>query len=250
VPFPLAWGWQQQLQRRLLAAPEGPDAVLLLEHEPCYTLGRGADPGFLGFDPNDPPAPLYRIDRGGEVTFHGPGQLVLYPVLNLQRHGADLHGYMRQLEGVVIDLLAELGLQGERIDGLTGVWLEGRKVAAIGVGTGAAGDRLGSLQRGTLAYPDTGASLVVPVGSLGEDGSGDGLRLQISGPGVPVGHSFLASDIEPSWVATRTEVVAGYPVGVDIYLVDGRGRIVCLPRSSSLGVLNTETDGKSTSEVH
>jgi lipoyl(octanoyl) transferase len=60
--------------------------------------------------------------------------LVLYPVLNLQRHGADLHWYLRELEGVVIDLLAELGLRGERIEGLTGVWLEGRKLAAIGVG--------------------------------------------------------------------------------------------------------------------
>ena len=134
VPFALAWDWQQQLQRRLLEDPDGPEAVLLLEHEPCYTLGRGADPGFLGFDPADPPAPLFRIDRGGEVTHHCPGQLVLYPVLNLQRHGADLHLYLRELEGVVIDLLAELGLEGGRLEGLTGVWLEGRKVAAIGVG--------------------------------------------------------------------------------------------------------------------
>jgi len=134
VPFPLAWDWQRQLQQRLLADPTGPEALLLLEHEPCYTLGRGADEGFLGFDPADPPAPLFRIDRGGEVTHHCPGQLVLYPVLNLQRHGADLHVYLRELEGVVIDLLAELGLAGERIAGLTGVWLEGAKVAAIGVG--------------------------------------------------------------------------------------------------------------------
>jgi len=134
VPFPQGWAWQQQLQRRLLADPAGPEAVLLLEHEACYTLGRGADAAFLGFDPAAPPAPLHRIDRGGEVTHHCPGQLVLYPVLNLQRHGADLHHYLRQLEGVVIDLLAELGLQGERIEGLTGVWLEGRKLAAIGVG--------------------------------------------------------------------------------------------------------------------
>lgn len=134
VSFPRAWGWQQQLQQRLLADPSGPDALLLLEHEPCYTLGRGADPAFLRFDPADPPAPLHRIDRGGEVTHHCPGQLVLYPVLNLQRHGADLHRYLRELEAVVIDLLAELGLQGERIPGLTGVWLEGRKLAAIGVG--------------------------------------------------------------------------------------------------------------------
>lgn len=134
VPFERAWGWQQQLQQRLLADPNGPEAVLLLEHEPCYTLGRGADPGFLGFDPAQPPAPLFRIDRGGEVTHHCPGQLVLYPVLNLQRHGADLHLYLRELEAVVIDLLAELGLRGERLEGLTGVWLEGHKLAAIGVG--------------------------------------------------------------------------------------------------------------------
>jgi len=134
VPFPLAWAWQRQLQERLLADPSGPEALLVLEHEPCYTLGRGADPAFLGFDPADPPAPLHRIDRGGEVTHHCPGQLVLYPVLNLQRHGADLHLYLRELEGVVIDLLAMLDLHAGRIEGLTGVWLEGRKLAAIGVG--------------------------------------------------------------------------------------------------------------------
>ena len=162
VPFPLGWQWQQQLQRRLLAAPEGPDGLLLLEHEPCYTLGRGADERFLGFDPQTPPAPLYRIDRGGEVTFHAPGQLVLYPVLNLQRHGADLHGYLRQLEAVVIDLLAELGLRGERIEGLTGVWLEGRKLAAIGVG-----GRRWISQHGlalNVDLPLEGFSHVVPCG--------------------------------------------------------------------------------------
>ena len=134
VPFERAWAVQRQLQQRLLAHPEGPDAVLLLEHEPCYTMGRGASEAFLRFDPAAPPLPLHRIDRGGEVTHHAPGQLVLYPVLNLQRHGADLHLYLRQLEQVVIDVLAGLDLQGERIDGLTGVWLEGRKLAAIGVG--------------------------------------------------------------------------------------------------------------------
>ena len=134
VPFGRAWAWQRQLQGRLLADPLGPDAVLLLEHEPCYTLGRGASEAFLRFPADHPPAPLFRIDRGGEVTHHAPGQLVLYPVLNLQRHGADLHLYLRQLEAVVIDLLAELGLEGQRQEGLTGVWLEGRKLAAIGVG--------------------------------------------------------------------------------------------------------------------
>ena len=134
LSFGRGWRAQQQLQARLLADPQAPDAVVLLQHEPCYTLGRGADLAFLRFDPADPPLPLHRIDRGGEVTHHAPGQLVLYPVLNLQRHGADLHLYLRQLEQVVIDLLATYGLGAGRIEGLTGVWLEGRKVAAIGVG--------------------------------------------------------------------------------------------------------------------
>jgi lipoyl(octanoyl) transferase len=134
VPFPRAWRWQQELQARLLQQPDGPDALLLLEHEPCYTLGRGASTDHLRFDPDAPPAPLFRTDRGGEVTHHLPGQLVLYPVLNLQRHGADLHLYLRQLEQVVIDLLARQGLRGERLEGLTGVWHRGSKLAAIGVG--------------------------------------------------------------------------------------------------------------------
>ena len=134
VPFMDGWQQQQRLQQQLLADPDGPEAVLLLEHEPCYTLGRGASTGFLRFDPAQPPHPLFRIDRGGEVTHHCPGQLVLYPVLNLQRHGADLHLYLRTLEQVVLDVLAALELPGERSSGQTGVWLQGRKVAAIGVG--------------------------------------------------------------------------------------------------------------------
>ncbi|MEB3256463.1 MAG: lipoyl(octanoyl) transferase LipB [Synechococcaceae cyanobacterium] len=134
VPFPRAWAWQRHLQGRLLADPAGPEAVLLLEHEPCYTLGRGASLAHLRFDPAAPPHPLHRIDRGGEVTHHAPGQLVLYPVLDLQRHGADLHLYLRELEQLVIDLLRDLGLAAERREGLTGVWLADRKLAAIGVG--------------------------------------------------------------------------------------------------------------------
>jgi lipoyl(octanoyl) transferase len=134
VPFPRAWAWQRRLQERLLQDPTGPDGVLLLEHEPCYTLGRGASEAHLRFDPQLPPLPLHRIDRGGEVTHHLPGQLVLYPVMNLRRHGTDLHRYLRALEAVVITVLAGLDLKGERIEGLTGVWLEGVKVAAIGVG--------------------------------------------------------------------------------------------------------------------
>lgn len=136
VPLLEAWAWQRRWQERLLAAPgaAAPEAVWLLQHPPCYTLGRGASEEHLRFDPLHPPAPLHRLDRGGEVTHHAPGQLVAYPVLDLRRHQPDLHWYLRQLEQVVLDLLLALGLRGERIDGLTGVWLEERKLAAIGVG--------------------------------------------------------------------------------------------------------------------
>ena len=139
MPFAQAWSWQRRWQERLLngadSGAEPPaEAVWLLQHPACYTLGRGASAAYLLFDPEHPPSPLHRIDRGGEVTHHTPGQLVIYPVLDLHRHRTDLHWYLRQLEQVVIDVLAELGRHGERIDGLTGVWLDQRKVAAIGVG--------------------------------------------------------------------------------------------------------------------
>jgi lipoyl(octanoyl) transferase len=83
--------------------------------------------------PGEPPIELHRVERGGEVTYHCPGQLVGYPILNLQRHQPDLHWYLRQLEAVLIEVLGCYGLQGDRIPGLTGVWVEGHKVAAIGV---------------------------------------------------------------------------------------------------------------------
>ena len=137
IPFEQAWKLQRRWQESLLSSPSGdraPEAVWLLQHPSCYTLGRGATDAHLRFDPTCPPAPLHRIDRGGEVTHHAPGQLVAYPVLDLRRHQPDLHWYLRQLEQVVIDVLQALGLRGERINGLTGVWLDQRKVAAIGVG--------------------------------------------------------------------------------------------------------------------
>ena len=162
VPYPRAWGWQRQLQARLLANPDGPEALLLLEHQRCYTLGRGASEVNLHFDPLNPPDPLFRVDRGGEVTHHLPGQLVLYPIINLQRHGSDLHLYLRQLEAVVIDVLIELGLNGTRREGFTGVWLEGHKVAAIGVGT-----RRWISQHGlalNITCPLEGFGAIVPCG--------------------------------------------------------------------------------------
>ncbi len=134
VPYEKAWLWQKQWQQFLFANPEAPQALYILEHTNCYTIGRGGNNANLLFDLQEPIAPWYRIDRGGDVTHHLPGQIVAYPILDLQRYKTDLHWYLFQLEQVLIDVLAVLGLQGERIKGLTGIWLEGKKLGAIGVG--------------------------------------------------------------------------------------------------------------------
>ena len=134
VSFDMAWKWQKEKRDYLFKNDSSCQSVWLLEHEPCYTLGRGGDAKNILFDSTKPPAPLYRIDRGGEVTHHLPGQLVVYLVIDLRRYRTDLHWYLRQLEQVIIDVLLDIGLTGERIKGLTGVWLDNWKVASIGVG--------------------------------------------------------------------------------------------------------------------
>jgi lipoyl(octanoyl) transferase len=133
VPYAIAWDWQKRLVADRKADAKLADSLILVEHPAVYTLGQASDPKFLKFDPTNSIHELYKIERGGEVTHHCPGQLVGYPILNLQRHTQDLHWYLRQLETVVIQVLAHYGLNGERIDGLTGVWVAGRKVAAIGI---------------------------------------------------------------------------------------------------------------------
>lgn len=133
MPYLQAWNWQQTLVHERRQNSELPDVLLLLEHPPVYTLGQGASLGFLKFNPELAPWPVHRVERGGEVTYHGPGQLVGYPILNLHFYQTDLHWYLRQLEAVLIQVLAAYGLVGERIPGLTGVWVNGCKVAAIGI---------------------------------------------------------------------------------------------------------------------
>jgi lipoyl(octanoyl) transferase len=112
--------------------PDLPDILILLEHPPVYTLGQGSTLEFVKFDPSEG-YELHRVERGGEVTYHCPGQLVGYPILNLQHYRADLHWYLRQLEEVLIRTVAVFGLKADRVSGLTGVWVEGRKVAALGI---------------------------------------------------------------------------------------------------------------------
>jgi lipoyl(octanoyl) transferase len=111
----------------------GGEKLLLLEHEPVYTIGRTRDQSSLR-SPESLPHPVFEINRGGKATWHGPGQLVAYPILDLERHGRDLHRYMRFLEEVIILTCGKFGVEGRRREGLTGVWVCSRKIASIGVG--------------------------------------------------------------------------------------------------------------------
>ena len=133
VPYPDALDWQRSLLKERVNNPNLNDVLILLEHPPVYTLGQGASLEFLKFDLDKSNWDVYRVERGGEVTYHCPGALVGYPILNLQHYRKDLHWYLRQLEEVLLQVLAVYGLKGERYPGLTGVWLQGIKVAAIGI---------------------------------------------------------------------------------------------------------------------
>jgi len=133
TPYSLAWAQQRSLVAARIADPDLPDVLLLLEHPPVYTLGTGSDIKFIKFNLDKTDKEVYRIERGGEVTYHCPGQLVGYPILNLRYYRQDLHWYLRQLEEVILQTIAIYGLSGERIAGLTGVWVEGYKIAAIGI---------------------------------------------------------------------------------------------------------------------
>ena len=109
------------------------DQLLLLEHEPVYTIGRTPDRSSLLGNAHLP-HPLFSINRGGQATYHGPGQLMGYPIIDLRRCGQDLHKYLRWLEQLVIDLLARYDIAAQRRESLTGVWVENRKISSIGVG--------------------------------------------------------------------------------------------------------------------
>jgi lipoyl(octanoyl) transferase len=109
------------------------DELLLLEHEPVYTIGRTPDQSSLRSAPALP-HPVVQINRGGQATYHGPGQLIGYPIIDLRSRGQDLHRYLRALEAILIETLRAFGIDSARRDGLTGVWVGPRKIASIGVG--------------------------------------------------------------------------------------------------------------------
>jgi len=131
--FDDALALQEKIVAKKREDPSHADELLLLDHEPVYTIGRTPDQSSL-LGGAHLPHPLFAINRGGQATYHGPGQLMGYPIIDLRRYGQDLHRYLRWLEALLIDLLAEHGIGASQRESLTGVWIGDRKIASIGVG--------------------------------------------------------------------------------------------------------------------
>ena len=145
VEFARALALQEEIVARKRNEPSLEDQFLLLEHEPVYTIGRTPDQSSLSATGRRAvrdgelgtahlPYPLFAINRGGQATYHGPGQLMGYPIIDLRRCGHDLHKYLRWLEQLLIRVLGRQGIAATRRESLTGVWVEDRKIASIGVG--------------------------------------------------------------------------------------------------------------------
>ena len=139
IDFARALALQEQIVLKKRDDSSVEDQLLLLEHEPVYTIGRTPDRSSLSARRSELgaahlPHPLFVINRGGQATYHGPGQLMGYPIIDLRRCGQDLHKYLRWLEQLLIDLLTENGIAATRRESLTGVWVGDRKIASIGVG--------------------------------------------------------------------------------------------------------------------
>jgi lipoyl(octanoyl) transferase len=136
VPYARALELQRAVARARISGAISHDVLLLLEHPPVVTLGRSSKAQHLVATPAmlaERGVELFEAERGGDVTFHGPGQLVGYPIVNLRGHKQDLHWYLRQVEAVLMRALERIGIPAERSQGRTGVWTGGRKIASIGV---------------------------------------------------------------------------------------------------------------------
>ena len=130
-PYKRTWELQKKLQLQRIENNID-DTLLLVEHEPVYTFGKNADENHLlqNYPEN---VKLFHIERGGDITFHGPGQIVGYPIMDLHNYKMSISWYMRTLEEVIIRSLDKFGISADRKDGLTGVWVEDEKIAALGV---------------------------------------------------------------------------------------------------------------------
>jgi lipoyl(octanoyl) transferase len=133
IDFGKALALQDELVARKQRDDSLGDELLLLEHDPVYTIGRTPDQSSLR-GVSHLPHPLFPINRGGQATYHGPGQLIGYPIIDLHRCGQDLHRYLRWIEDLLIGILANYGIAATTRAGLTGVWMADRKIASIGVG--------------------------------------------------------------------------------------------------------------------
>ena len=136
VPYAEALELQRSVARDRISGVISQDVLLLMEHPPVVTLGRSSKEKNLTASPEflkSHGVELFEVERGGDVTFHGPGQLVGYPIIDLKRHRQDLHWYLRSIEKALIDSLADYGIPGERNTSYTGVWTRGKKIASIGV---------------------------------------------------------------------------------------------------------------------
>ena len=133
MDFADALALQEEIVAKKREDRSRPDELLLLEHEPVYTIGRTPDQSSL-LDAAHLPYPLFAINRGGQATYHGPGQLMGYPIIDLRECGQDLHNYLRWLEQLLIELLSAYSIAASQRESLTGVWIEQRKIASIGVG--------------------------------------------------------------------------------------------------------------------
>lgn len=130
-PYQKTWDLQKTLLSQRINN-EIEDTVLLVEHEPVYTFGKNADENHLLQNyPED--VKVFHIERGGDITFHGPGQLVGYPIIDLHNYKKSISWYMRSLENVIIKTLDQYDIEAERKEGLTGVWINDEKIAALGV---------------------------------------------------------------------------------------------------------------------
>ena len=193
-PYGEALAFQRELVERRIQGGLSNDLLLLLEHDPVVTLGRGARVESLPLSPDDLTRrgiERYEVERGGDVTFHNPGQLVGYPILDLNQHRLDLHWYLRQLEAALIDALETLGISAERNPPHTGVWVGGRKIASLGV----------HVRRWVTFH---GFAL-----NVNNDLSGFDLIVPCGIPGVRM--TSVAQELgSASWSGTRAAVVAAF----------------------------------------
>lgn len=198
---------QRRLCRQRMSGEISDDVLLLVEHEPVVTLGRGLRPGSLRLSPEELGArglQVFDVERGGDVTFHGPGQLVGYPIIDLRNHREDLHWYLRRLEAGLIVGLARMGIEAGTTAGLTGVWTRGRKIASIGIHVKQWVTFHGFALNVTtdLSYFD----LIVPCGI----------------PGVimtSVARELARHASEALWVEARTAVIDGLACELDLEVV-------------------------------